>query len=587
MNPQNTANMQQPGDDLLQYLIVPEPADNMSSPPEDREIEYWRYRGRFAQEADATQQALKNTTASTKSAQDSHNDKMEVDTRTTPTPLDAGSGALSLDDYLNAHPPPAPRTSSKPPPQPRAAKSAASSTPTPIAPRAVGARSSKHTIKLHEKYQALGIPQPKFIFQGSSVEGWWGKVVFPSILKANRSSEDDENLTLPPQATLHDNGDVSLSDENSCPSKQEVKEKLSEGALTILEELETKGKVGKKPKQKKSSSSSASAGAPGGQEAHNALYKEKDTTNYVGQLLEFQRSISAPQPTYTDYEVGLGFACLATIEGHDKPFGTLEPPFHSSKKAARQDAARHAVEHFQAAGLWPETFTDAGGIKKKKKLNPSSSATPTGAVDNDDQIDISPTSPSLTSTTTTTTTQGDPSYSHRVAQLAATLGLPTPQWDVSSPPSAPGFYTTSCTFKNSAHAGPIGEARHILGKKKSKEECARLTLEYLLGIKEQRMKFGRKMMAGIAGAEEVEKVALNRPVGGDGDVEVEVLKGLGAGKGKSADAGRGRGGFGMDGANDDEDDGVDVVGARGAGGGVSSGAEDSEADFEDAVERLV
>lgn len=582
MDPQNTANMQQPGDDLLQYLIVPEPADNMSSPPEDREIEYWRYRGRFAQEADAAQQALKDTTASTKSAQNDPGDMMEVDTHAAPLPMDASSGALSLDDYLNAHPPPAPKTASKPPSQPRAANSSPKPTPIPPAPRAVGARSSKHTIKLHEKYQALAIPQPKFIFEGGSVEGWWGKVVFPSILKANRSSEDDENLTLSPQVTLHDNGDISLYDKTSCPSKQEVKEKLSEGALTILEELENKNKIGKKPKQKKgSSSSSGTAGASGGQEAHNALYKEKDTTNYVGQLLEFQRSISAPQPTYTDYQVGSGFACLATIEGHDKPFGTLEPPFHSSKKAARQYAARYAVEHFQAAGLWPETFTDAGGIKKKKKLNPPATATDANGKDaggdNDDQIDITPTSPSLT----TTTIQGEPSYSYRVAQLATTLGLPTPQWDISSPPSAPGFYTTSCTFKNSAHAGPIGEVRHILGKKKSKEECARLTLEYLLGIKEQRMKFGRKMMAGVAGGEEVERVALNRPVGGDAGVEVDVLKGLGAsgaGKGKGVD--RGRGGFGMDGANDEDEDAA-------VAGGMSSGAEDSEMDFEDAVERLV
>ena len=37
-----------------------------------------------------------------------------------------------------------------------------------------------------------------------------------------------------------------------------------------------------------------------------------------------------------DYQVGSGFSCLATIEGYPESFGSLEPPYFSNKKAARQ-----------------------------------------------------------------------------------------------------------------------------------------------------------------------------------------------------------------------------------------------------------
>ena len=66
--------------------------------------------------------------------------------------------------------------------------------------------------------------------------------------------------------------------------------------------------------------------------------------------------------------------------------------------------------------------------------------------------------------------------------------------------AAPGFHTVSCYFKDSGpHQGPLGEVRNVFGKKKAKEECARLVVQYLQDVKETRLEYARSMMAGIKG----------------------------------------------------------------------------------------
>lgn len=67
------------------------------------------------------------------------------------------------------------------------------------------------------------------------------------------------------------------------------------------------------------------------------------------------------------------------------------------------------------------------------------------------------------------------------------------------------------------HAGPIGEVRNILGKKKAKEECARLTLSYLEEVHRYRMECGRRLMEGVKGGEEVVSGGLGRAR--EGEVE--------------------------------------------------------------------
>jgi hypothetical protein len=208
---------------------------------------------------------------------------------------------------------------------------------------------------------------------------------------------------------------------------------------------------------------------------------------------EFQRARDGPQPLYVDYNLGTQFSCLLTIEGlasHPEPFGSTSVHF-TTKKAARQHAASCAVQHFKDQGLWPENIAAVGGIKKKKVVQPP----PEPKVKN----------PTMGSTSSTDAA----SYPQQAAQLAADLGLNTPEWRFHpEDSSAPGFHTMSCFFKSGGpHQGPIGEVRHVFGKKKAKEECARLTVEYLQGVREKRMEYGARVMAGTQGGNEAGETA--------------------------------------------------------------------------------
>ncbi|KAL5400482.1 hypothetical protein PMIN03_012347, partial [Paraphaeosphaeria minitans] len=325
-----------------------------------------------------------------------------------------------------------------------------------LQPRAFAPRSSKFMIELHEKYQAYGIPRPHFVFSGDGEEGFRVSTEFMG---------KELHVTEP------------------CGSKQEAKERLCEVCLNLLKELESEGKLERAPRAKKQKT----------QNVHPEVV-EKDkapVVNYIGQLLEFQRSTASSQPTYTDYQLGQSFSCELTIDGHPDPFGSRTTYF-TSKKSARQHAASCAVADFQAAGLWPDTATDLGGIKKAKspRVPASSSTIPTPLAPASSIADNLP---------------GASSYAQRAAHLATQLGLNTPEWRyATSSASAQGFHTVSCFFKNGGpHEDPDCEVRHVFGKKKAKEECARLVLQYLEGLREKRMEYARGVMAGMKGGETV------------------------------------------------------------------------------------
>lgn len=83
----------------------------------------------------------------------------------------------------------------------------------------------------------------------------------------------------------------------------------------------------------------------------------------------------------------------------------------------------------------------------------------------------------------------------------------------------------SCCFRNGgAHEGPLGEVRNVFGKKRAKEECARLTLEYLTRLREDREEMARRLMAGFGGFKGVPRAAAGEGVvegGSRGDVGSE------------------------------------------------------------------
>jgi len=228
---------------------------------------------------------------------------------------------------------------------------------------------------------------------------------------------------------------------------------------------------------------------------------------------EFQRATKSPQPTYSDYAVGTQFACQLTIEG-EGTFGSLSSRY-TSKKTARREAARAAVEYFKSAGRWPNAYSDLGGIKKKKKLVHSSSALA--------ELVSSTTTPDSRQPSVSSTVSTTGSYPQQVARLAHILSLPSPEWRYTPSPLDRDFHTVQCFFAGGgAHAGPIGEVRNVFGKKKAKEECARLTLEYLNEVHAHRIAYGQKMMEGIGGGEGVLEGALARAK--EGEVEAVMAR---------------------------------------------------------------
>lgn len=115
----------------------------------------------------------------------------------------------------------------------KAQQAASKATPAPsapvpkitAAPVALGARTTKYTQELHQKYQALGISQPVFLYERGA-EGWRGEVSIPG---------------------LHDDLQ-GIREDKIYSSKQQVKEELSARALEILERLEKSGTVKKAEK---------------------------------------------------------------------------------------------------------------------------------------------------------------------------------------------------------------------------------------------------------------------------------------------------------------------------------------------------
>jgi hypothetical protein len=250
------------GDDLREYLIVPP----TSSLPIEQS---------FSQNHGTTLPVIPESRPDTprfhKSAKGKAEDiNMEVEYPAPPAKLNsvhAGEdtaitapldGVYTLDDFLSNHQADhdahiAAREATKAPPAKKSKTSNNSAAPQPVA---VGARSSKYTILLHEKYQALAIPQPVFTYSGSSDTRWAAEVSFPGLANA-------EELQ-------------GLKEDGKFNSKQEAKEALSKRALGVLEELEKAGKVAKAGKTKKQQS-----------EAIQSQSKEKEAPgeNYIGQLL--------------------------------------------------------------------------------------------------------------------------------------------------------------------------------------------------------------------------------------------------------------------------------------------------------------
>ncbi|OCK84527.1 hypothetical protein K432DRAFT_288747 [Lepidopterella palustris CBS 459.81] len=300
----------------------------------------------------------------------------------------------------------------------------------------VSIRSSANTVTFTQRCQSLAL-QPVYDYTGDTLSGWGAKVTF---------------------------GEEVIEDLGPYQSKKDAKEKVSEAGVQRLQELDAKGALARKR---------IKVGTGTQVEPEQTLSKstEGPVENWIGILQEFAISVGDPSPTYTEYQIGNSFSCETEIpERPGHVFGGKSQIF-ANKKGARFNAAREAVEWLRAEGFFPES----GPVRKKKANgnNPGSSTSGEGKID---------------------TTGG--SYAQKVAALALTLGLLTPEWRFAPPdPRAPGFCTVAAYFPHSPnHAGPIGEVRHVFGKKAAKEECAKKVLTYLKDLERERTEFAHSML---------------------------------------------------------------------------------------------
>ena len=219
---------------------------------------------------------------------------------------------------------------------------------------------------------------------------------------------------------------------------------------------------------------------------------------------EFQRLTDSPQPTYSEFQLGIRYFCTLLLESPSLPsspqtFGSEEKLF-PSKKLARQHVAKESITFLKSLGVWKEASDPVGGIKKKKRKTMSQDQAVSGT---------------NTSTTASTTTIDVTSYAARVQSLAVQLGLGSPIWQYTSSPAAPGMLSVACYFKNGGrHAGPIGETRHVLGKRKARDACARTVFSYLMRVKEQRLEFGKQVISEVGAADQSEEQAVHLLVNG-------------------------------------------------------------------------
>lgn len=190
------------------------------------------------------------------------------------------------------------------------------------------------------------------------------------------------------------------------------------------------------------------------------------------------------------------------IDGQEQSFGTNDIRF-STKKAARQNAARLAVEQLKSIGLWPET--DNSRTIKKKKISPDGSTSSTPVPASNVSAFSTPASPSNVA-----------SCAQQLAVLAAKLKLGTPQYELSRVQNQSDWYQASCTFSfPGPNAGPHVGTGNFFGKKKAKEDCARQALRYLHALSDHRTTQAREMTADLKGNEDVLPGALRRELEGE------------------------------------------------------------------------
>ena len=180
---------------------------------------------------------------------------------------------------------------------------------------------------------------------------------------------------------------------------------------------------------------------------------------------EYHQSIDPHKGSvYEDYSVGLSFGATCTIPSRAaQPFGSPSVPY-PSKKAARANAARLAVEHLIETGELNPNGSPAK-LRKKAKLGAAVRLQGQG-------LEVKKAS----------------TYTQKVNEAYGLLGLQTPQY-VLAPASdmTPSMFSGYASFPNEPGLPrEIGEVRNVFGKKNAKEWIAKGVWELLRELAEKR-----------------------------------------------------------------------------------------------------
>lgn len=203
--------------------------------------------------------------------------------------------------------------------------------------------------------------------------------------------------------------------------------------------------------------------------AEKQALEEIGSVNWVGRLHEYRmtRLIGNQKvvPEYiedSNYSLSFPrFTCAVLIPEDPQQFGGGQDAItFAAKKPAKQFAAKKAIDWLIANNYMP-----ADGSVRFPKPKPSSRCNLN-----------SPLSPGVIS------------YAAQVPLLCHRLGFCVPRYIIEPISPASPLYNAHADFGNDPRIdGIVGEVRHIYGKKKAKEEVAKIVVPFLKNIERLRM----------------------------------------------------------------------------------------------------
>jgi hypothetical protein len=199
---------------------------------------------------------------------------------------------------------------------------------------------------------------------------------------------------------------------------------------------------------------------------------------------EYQIAYHSQPVIFTDSPApgpGVFFTCTAKISEREEPFGDLTATF-KKKKDAKQYAAKMAVEWLTSSGY--RRPLDYGGLATAAPSVPAFPGAAGLAAAGKTQTATPPAPEESQSTSPVAAVTVMPtSTAARVPELCQKLNFPIPTYMLNPHPQSPALWSGYAHFNGDPRLpAKLGEFDFTYGKKKAKDACALLVLEYLEGV---------------------------------------------------------------------------------------------------------